>query len=86
MAEPSATFLGLYQRTVTMSSGEPPVEPALEGFGAFWGSFSLVLDVVVVVVAVNGSELFLMAFLKSSVAHIDSSKCSAQCFDTLEPA
>ena len=77
--------LGLNTRTVTMSSGEPPVEPALEGFGAFWGSFSLGLDVVVVV-AVNGSELFLMAFLKSSVAHIDSSKCSAQCFDTLEPA
>ena len=27
-----------------------------------------------------------MAFLKSSVPLIDSSKCSAQCFETLDPA
>ena len=74
-----------------MSSDEPPVELALEVTGTFWGSLSLldavVAGVVVVgVAAESGSALLLMAFLKSSVAHIDSSKCSAQCFETLEPA
>ena len=75
---------------MTMSSMEPAVELALEVKGTFLGSLlSLLLDVVDVAAEdERGSveELFLMAFLKSSVAHIESSKCSAQCFDTLEPA
>ena len=78
---------------MTMSSMEPAVELALEVKGTFLGSLllSLLLDVVDVAAedergSVEEEELFLMAFLKSSVAHIESSKCSAQCFETLDPA